>query len=102
MTSVDDLKLAPFHLLATEGQVHAVRDHLWHMELLSELCAADPELLLATRHRVVDLGDEVARTAAVDWWTELVTGGGDGMVVKPIDFLHRGKKGLVQPAIKCR
>jgi len=70
--------------------------------MLSELCASDPELLLATRYRVVDLGDEAARTAAVDWWTELVTGGGDGMVVKPIDFLHRGKKGLVQPAIKCR
>ena len=25
--SLDDLKLAPFHLLATEGKVHADRDH---------------------------------------------------------------------------
>ena len=24
------------------------------------------------------------------------------MVVKPLDFLFRGKRGLVQPAIKCR
>ena len=27
--SVSDLKLAPFHLLATEGQVHVQRDHVW-------------------------------------------------------------------------
>ena len=24
------------------------------------------------------------------------------MVVKPLDFIARGKKGLVQPAVKCR
>ena len=30
--TLSDLKLAPFHLLATEGHVHTDRDHLWHME----------------------------------------------------------------------
>jgi hypothetical protein len=34
------LKLAPFHLLATEGQVHVQRDHVWHMEKLAEVCMA--------------------------------------------------------------
>lgn len=29
-------------------------------------------------------------------------GGGEGMVVKPIEWLMRGKKGLAQPAVKCR
>ena len=29
-----DLKLAPFHLLATEGCVHTDKDHLWHIETL--------------------------------------------------------------------
>ncbi len=28
--------------------------------------------------------------------------GGEGMVVKPLDFIVRGQKGLVQPAVKCR
>lgn len=28
--------------------------------------------------------------------------GGEGMVVKPLEFISHGKKGLVQPAIKCR
>ena len=28
--------------------------------------------------------------------------GGEGMVVKPCDFVARGCRGLVQPAVKCR
>ncbi len=100
--SIDDLKLAPFHLLATEGHVHTDQNHLWHMESLASLCAHDPQLLLATPYRVVDLTlpDEVA--AATAWWGELTELGGEGMVVKPCDFLARGPNGLIQPALKCR
>ena len=29
--SLEDLKLAPFHLLASEGAVHSDKDHVWHM-----------------------------------------------------------------------
>jgi len=53
-----DLKLAPFHLLASEGHVYFNRDHVWHMETLSKLCAAESRLLLATRHLKVDLVDK--------------------------------------------
>ncbi len=28
--------------------------------------------------------------------------GGEGLVVKPLDFIAKGKKGLLQPAVKCR
>jgi protein phosphatase len=28
--------------------------------------------------------------------------GGEGMVLKPFEFVVRGRRGLVQPAIKCR
>ncbi|MGH2442659.1 MAG: polynucleotide kinase-phosphatase, partial [Chloroflexota bacterium] len=54
---VNDLKIAPFHLLATEGKVHVDRDHLWHLRTLAMLSSADPELFLATRHLVVDVTD---------------------------------------------
>jgi hypothetical protein len=47
--SLADLKLAPFHVLASEGVVHSAKDHVWHMETLAGICGADPELLLATR-----------------------------------------------------
>ncbi len=100
--TIADLKLAPFHLLATEDRVHVDRDHVWHMETLAKLCAADPEVLLATPHRVVDLTDAASEQDGIDWWTELTERGGEGMVVKPIDFIARGRRGLIQPAVKCR
>ena len=36
------------------------------------------------------------------WWEELTGRGGEGMVVKPLEFVVRGRRGLTQPAIKCR
>jgi protein phosphatase len=32
----------------------------------------------------------------------LTAAGGEGVVVKPLEFISRGSKGLVQPAVKCR
>ena len=100
--SIADLRIAPFHLLASEGRVHSDRDHGWHMTTLSRLCAADPEFLLATAHRVVDLADKQSVAAATEWWFDLTRQGGEGIVVKPWDFVARAEKGLVQPAIKVR
>jgi protein phosphatase len=99
---IADLRIAPFHIMASKGGSHADRPHTWHMAMLAELSAADPNLLIATQHHVVDLGDETQVTAAITWWEELTLSGGEGMVVKPLDFCARGKKGLLQPAIKCR
>jgi len=100
--SVSDLKLAPFHLLATEGQVHVQKDHVWHMETLGELCKASDGLLLATPYRQVDVTNTAAVEEATRWWEELTAHGGEGMVVKPMDFISRGRRGLTQPAVKCR
>jgi protein phosphatase len=100
--SVDDLRLAPFHLLATEGRVHTDRDHVWHMETLKRLSAADDPLLFVTSYIVVDVTDQEGVKAGVSWWEELTGRGGEGMVVKPLDFIARGTRGLVQPAVKCR
>jgi polynucleotide kinase-phosphatase len=101
--SAADLRLAPFHLLATEGAVHVDRDHVWHMERLAELCRADTAgCLLATPYRVVDLADPASEADGVRWWAELTGRGGEGVVIKPFDFIARGRRGLVQPAVKCR
>lgn len=100
--SLNDFKLAPFHLLATERAVHTSQNHVWHMETLAKVCREDPELLLATTFKVIDLSDEESVADGIAWWTELTGQGGEGMVVKPIDWIVRGKKGLVQPAVKCR
>jgi len=100
--SLADLRLAPFHLLATEGRTYFDKDHAWHMETLRALCLADEGLLRATPYRVVHLQDIADVEAATQWWTDLTEAGGEGMVVKPYDFIPTGQKQLVQPALKCR
>ncbi len=101
--NLTDLKLAPFHILATEGAVYHNRPHTWHMETLAKLCLADPDLLHATPYRVVDLNDAQSCLNTTTWWEQITAQGGEGMVVKPLDFVARTKKDrLIQPAIKCR
>ncbi|MEO5818493.1 MAG: polynucleotide kinase-phosphatase [Gemmatimonadaceae bacterium] len=103
VSSVRDLRLAPFHVLASEGAVHADKDHLWHMEQSSLICGADDSgVLFITAHRVVDLADSASEADATAWWEEMTGKGGEGMVVKPVTFVARGRRGLVQPAVKCR
>jgi protein phosphatase len=100
--SLADLKLAPFHLLASESGLHTANDHVWHMETLARICDADPNLLLATPFRVVDLTDKADQEKGIQWWEELTASGGEGMVVKPLEFVTKGRKGLAQPAVKAR
>jgi protein phosphatase len=102
VASLDDLKLAPFHLLASEGAVHTDKRHTWHMEMLARLCAADTKLLLATPFQIVDLNDAASCEAATAWWTDMTATGREGMVVKPLDFIAKGERGFAQPAIKVR
>ena len=102
VTSINDYKLAPFHILATENHVHADKNHEWHMQEIAGFCTADPQLLLPTPYQVIDLNDPASFDEAVAWWTGLTRNGGEGMVVKPYDFISLGKEGLLQPAVKCR
>lgn len=102
VSGLPDLRVAPFHLLAGEGQVYSDRDHLWHLGTLAKLAQAAPDLFLATEHRLVNFNDPASQAAATEWWLDLTAEGGEGMVVKPRDFIRRGPKGLVQPALKVR
>jgi protein phosphatase len=102
VNALTDLKLAPFHLLASEGHVHTGKNHTWHMDTLAKICREDPELLLSTPYKVVDVTDLAQVAEGTAWWTELTGRGGEGMVVKPLDFILRGHRGLAQPAVKCR
>lgn len=100
---VADLRLAPFHILATEGAVHSDKTHLWHMAQIARIVQAQPgQTLMATTHHLVELGDRAQETAVINWWQQLTENGGEGMVIKPINFIMRGQRGLIQPAIKCR
>jgi protein phosphatase len=97
-----DWKLAPFHVLASEGGVYHDKPHVWHLETIATLHAVEPELLRPTRWREVDVTNPASIAEATAWWHDLSASGGEGMVVKPRDFLWRGPRGLSQPAVKSR
>lgn len=102
VNSINDLKIAPFHLLATEGKVFVDMDHQWHMETIAKICPEDKGLLLATPYRIVDLTDDKSIAEGTAWWEALTEGGGEGMVIKPYSYISKGSKGIIQPALKCR
>ena len=102
VNSLDDLKIAPFHLLATEGKVHIDKDHEWHMKTLARICSFETKIMLATPYMVIDVTNEDSLKSGTAWWEALTGNGGEGMVIKPLTFTAKGKKGLVQPALKCR
>jgi protein phosphatase len=99
VNSVNDLKLAPFHLLATEGKVHAEKPNDWHMQTLARLASG---IIIATPFRVIDVTNPESEAEGIRWWEELTGRGGEGMVVKPLEFIAKSRRGLVQPAVKCR
>jgi PNKP adenylyltransferase domain, ligase domain len=75
---------------------------MWHLGVADRLVAADSELVAPTQHVFVNTTDPVSVGAATDWWSELTSVGGEGMVVQPAANLSRGRKGLVQPGLKVR
>jgi protein phosphatase len=102
VSSVEDLRVAPFHILASESGVHIDKDHVWHMSLARRLAEVGAPMLQATRLEVVDLTSPDSQDKATAWWEALTAAGGEGMVVKPLEFVTRAPRGLVQPALKCR
>lgn len=102
VNGVGDLRLAPFHLLASHNRVHSAEPHAWHLRQLGRLAAADPEVIMATPSMEVDLADPESEARAVEWWVALTERGGEGLVVKPMEFVARWKNALVQPALKVR
>jgi protein phosphatase len=100
--SVDDYRIAPFHILATEGKTWNAENHITHMEHIAKYMTGSNPVFMATNHLLVDLLDESSVAAGTAWWEELTESGGEGMVVKPFDFIAVKGAELLQPAVKCR
>jgi protein phosphatase len=102
VNGIEDLAIAPFQILATEGHLRALQPHPWHLEVVSRLADADPKIIRETRAIEVDLDDPDQESAAIEWWEQLTENGGEGMVVKPRDVIATTTRGISQPGIKCR
>ena len=102
VNSLDDYRIAPFHILATEGKTWCDENHIWHMETIAKYMTGIDHIFMVTNHLLVDLLDENSVVSGVKWWEELTASGGEGMVVKPYDFIATKGTELLQPAVKCR
>ena len=100
---LDGVELAPFQVLATQGRTHHDRDHLWHLDARRPArrgrARPGPDDRVACGSTP---SDAASVQAGVAWWESLTAAGGEGMVVKPLANLTRGRRGLVQPGIKVR
>jgi protein phosphatase len=99
---LDGVRLAPFHILASEGAAHLRRSHVWHMDSIAGYCAGEDNLLIATSYIVADTTSEEDMAEVCRWWQDLTDRGGEGMVVKPYDPIAIEDGKLLQPAVKCR
>jgi protein phosphatase len=102
IAGIEDLRIAPFHILATEGVVHNEKDHVWHMETIRKYITETNSIFMPTDYLVVDLNDDESINQGINWWLELTDSGGEGMVVKLYDFIVKKDAELIQPAVKCR
>ncbi len=96
------IEIAPFQILAAQGQVLARRPHCWHLEQIDALVAASGGVLRRTDRRFVHLDDADSVADATDWWQAMTDAGGEGMVAKPAQTIARSGRGLVLPGVKCR
>ena len=101
VSSLGDVRLAPFAVLAGSSGTRLDADHAWHMAAAERLAAADP-LIIPTRHLAADLDDPGTDATVTAWWEEITGAGGEGMVVKPFEPVSRGRRGIAQPGVKCR
>ncbi len=75
VTDLSDYKLAPFHIMASEGKVHINENHQWHMEKIAKIAEQSDGLIISTAHKIIDLTDTESVATAVAWWTELTEKG---------------------------
>lgn len=100
--TLENYRIAPFHVLATEGKTWSCENHIWHMETVAKYMTGIDPVFMPTDYLLVNVLDENSVAAGIQWWKTLTASGGEGMVVKPHDFVATRGTDLLQPAVKCR
>lgn len=101
VTSIEDIRIAPFHILATEKKVWSEIGHDQQLQIINQHLGQMPNFT-STRNKIIDLEDEAQTQEACIFWDNLLADGAEGMVVKPLEFIPFSGDKLIQPAIKCR
>jgi polynucleotide kinase-phosphatase len=100
--NIEDYKIAPFHILATEGKTYFNTDHSYQMSMIDKYICGVDNIFIKTNYKFVDISDDENIFEAINWWKS-ITENGEGMVVKPYDFIaYDQNTNMIQPAVKCR
>lgn len=96
---INQIQIAPFHVLAHSNETFFNKPHTWHMEMNREF-AKMVDLFVETEYMVID--DSSSEHEVINWWEIITSDGHEGIVIKPETFIAKSKGKLVQPAIKVR
>ena len=101
VSGISDIKIAPFHILATEGKVWSDIAHDKQLEIIANSFGGYGGFI-PTKNIIVDPSTQESAAEVIAFWKRLLAAGAEGMVVKPLDFIGQNGTKLLQPAIKCR
>lgn len=97
--NLEDIQIAPFHVLAHSNKTFFEESHEWHMKMNHQF-ANYSSLFVATEYKII--ADSASEDEVVQWWEEMTQDGHEGIVIKPEHYIPRSKGKLLQPAIKVR
>lgn len=96
---IDQIQIAPFHVLAHSKETFFNKPHTWHMEMNHKF-AKMADIFVETEFLVID--DAESEEEAIKWWDTITSEGHEGIVIKPEVFISKSNGKLIQPAIKVR
>ena len=99
VNEIDQIQIAPFHILAHSNKTFFDKPHTWHMEMNKELAKME-NLFIETEYMVIE--DAASEEEVIKWWEAITSDGHEGIVIKPEAFISHSRGKLVQPAIKVR
>jgi protein phosphatase len=96
----DNLRIAPQQILATAETSWLSRAYPEHEALMVQMARTDEMLFARLASTHVELGDAVREGEAIASWERAHDA--EALVVKPLEYPHRGRLGLVLPAVEVR
>ncbi|NRG46313.1 polynucleotide kinase-phosphatase [Bacillus sp. CRN 9] len=99
VVDIENIQIAPFHLLAHSNEMLIHHPHEWHMKM-NEVLSTISSLFVQTEYKMIQT--EADENDVMNWWEEMTADGHEGIVIKPNKFISENKGKLLQPAIKVR
>lgn len=98
------IQVRNFQLLATQKKTFINQHYSAGAQILKleQLAERDSELFIQPSSFLLDLHDVNACSSAVNLWEEHTREGMIGWVIRPAQGAQKGRRGWVQPALKCR